>query len=117
MLSFDDILSLHRLQRVELQAWIEQRWVRPNAGEHGPEFDEVDEARVTLICELREVCVIDDESLDVVLSLLDQLYATRRALKRVEQAIQELPESVQQQVRKRLHVEGDPSSQHRPDPL
>ena len=29
MPSFDDILSVYRLQRVELQAWIEHRWVRP----------------------------------------------------------------------------------------
>jgi chaperone modulatory protein CbpM len=107
MLSFDDMLRLHQLRRVELQTWIEQRWVRPEAGAHGPEFDEVDEARVTLICELREVCVADDEAMEVVLSLLDQLYAMRRALRRVEHAIQALPEPMRQQVRRSLDAEGE----------
>jgi chaperone modulatory protein CbpM len=107
MLSFDDILRLHRLQRVELQAWIEHRWVRPQAGAQGFVFDEVDEARVALICELRQVCLADDEAMEVVLSLLDQLYATRRVLRRVEHAIQELPEPLQRQVRSHLQAEED----------
>ena len=75
MTSFEDILRMHRLQRVELQAWIEHRWVRPRAGAQGPVFDEVDEARIALIRELRQDLMMDDDALEVVMPLL---YGYRR---------------------------------------
>lgn len=102
MTSFEDILRMHRLQRVELQAWIEHRWVRPRAGTQGPVFDEVDEARIALIRELRQDLMMDDDALEVVMPLLDQLYATRRLLKRIEAAVSALPDPVREQVRARL---------------
>ena len=42
------------LAQIELDAWIERRWVRPEpAGGGGWEFQEIDVARVRLIYELR----------------------------------------------------------------
>lgn len=108
MPSFEDILRVHHLQRVELQAWIEHRWVRPQAGAEGLVFDEVDEARITLIRDLRQELLVDDEALEVVLSLLDQLYAVRRMLKCLEQAIETLPAPIRDELRARLR-DRDPS--------
>lgn len=102
MTSFDEILRIHRLQRVELQAWIEQRWVRPRTTPQGPVFDEADEARITLIRELRQEFLCNDDALDVVLSLLDQLYAARRVLKRLEATIETLPAPLRAELRARL---------------
>jgi chaperone modulatory protein CbpM len=102
MPTFEEILRIHHLQRVELQAWIEQRWVRPLTTAQGPVFDEADEARITLIRELRQELMVSDDALEVVLSLLDQLYATRRVLKRVEEAVAALPEPLRAQIRARL---------------
>ncbi|HYN39248.1 MAG TPA: hypothetical protein VES39_08345 [Rhodospirillales bacterium] len=106
MASFDDILRTYRLQRVELQAWIEQRWVRPRVGAGGPEFDEADEARIALIRELRQEFLVDDDALEVVLPLLDQLYATRSVLRQVEAALQALPPGLREEVLARLRGDG-----------
>src|SRR5512147_635073 len=107
MPTFEDILRIHHLRRIELQAWIEQRWVRPLATPQGPVFDEADEARIALIRELRQEFLVNDDALDVVLSLLDQLYATRRVLKRVEEAVAALPEPIRVQIKTRLGAKAD----------
>lgn len=102
MPSFDDILTVYRLQRVELQAWIEHRWVRPHRGSAGFEFDAEDEARIALIRELRQEFLVSEDALEVVLPLLDQLYATRHVLKRVDAALRALPPGLREEVRSRL---------------
>jgi len=102
MTTFEEILRLHRIQRVELTGWIEQRWIRPRKTAEGYVFDEVDEARVALISELRRDLMVEDDVLDVVLSLLDQLYATRRMLRTVEEALETLPEPIRAQIRAKL---------------
>jgi chaperone modulatory protein CbpM len=105
MTTFEEILRLHRIQRVELTTWIEQRWVRPRETAGGYFFDEVDEARIELISELRRDLMVKDDVLDVVLSLLDQLYATRRMLRTVEEALETLPEPVRAQIKAKLREE------------
>ena len=102
MTTFEEILRVHRIQQVELTGWIEQRWVRPRKTAEGYFFDEVDEARIELISELRRDLMVEDDVLDVVLSLLDQLYATRRMLRTVEEALETLPEPVRAQIKARL---------------
>jgi chaperone modulatory protein CbpM len=108
MTTFEEVLRVYRLQRVELQAWVEQRWVRPLPTPHGLVFDEADEARIALINELRQEFLCNDDALDVVLSLLDQLYAARRVLRRVEEAIQTLPQPLREQIRDRLGADDAP---------
>lgn len=103
MATIEDVLRIHRLTRVELESWVEQRWVRPRGAGDALEFDEVDEARIALIVELRSEFMVNDEALGVVLSLLDQLYAARRILKSVEDALDALPEAVRKEIRSRLH--------------
>src|SRR5512144_288896 len=104
MQTFEDILRIHHLQSIELQAWIEQRWVRPRVTPQGLVFDEADEARIGLIRELRQEFLVNDDALDVVLALLDQLYATRRVLKRVEEAVAALPEPMRVEIQARLRT-------------
>jgi chaperone modulatory protein CbpM len=71
------------LSEAELARWIEAEWVRPvrRAGE--PVFSEGDLARVRLIVDLRATLEVEEATLPVVLSLVDQLYATRWQLRRV----------------------------------
>lgn len=102
MTSFDDIVRIYRIDRLELTAWIDQRWVRPQRTPDGLQFDKVDEARIALIRELREDLMVEDDALDVVLALLDQLYATRQILRTVEDAIEACPDTVQKEIRARL---------------
>lgn len=99
MASFDDVVTRYRVRGVELTAWIEQRWVRPARTADGFEFDDVDQARVSLIRELRRDMMLDDEAMGLVLSLMDQLYAARRMLKSVEHAVEALPPETQAEIR------------------
>lgn len=106
MATFDEILSIYRIERVELTGWIEQRWVRPRHTPEGYVFDRVDEARISLIGELRRDFACDDEVLGLVLSLLDQLYAARQLLRTVEQAVDTLPTDVREAIRQHLRAPG-----------
>ena len=65
-----------------VQAWVEQDWVRPRHDAGRPVFEEIDVARVQLIAELRDL-EVGDAAIPVVLSLLDQLHATRAQMRRL----------------------------------
>jgi chaperone modulatory protein CbpM len=67
----------------DLRRWLEQDWVRPEHREGAPAFREIDVARIRLIKELHIEFQVDEPTLPLVLSLLDQLYATRRQLRLV----------------------------------
>ena len=71
----------------EVEDWIARAWVRPEGPPGHYLFHPIDEARARLILELRDEFYVGDEGLPVVLSLLDQLYAARRHMRRVHDAI------------------------------
>jgi chaperone modulatory protein CbpM len=103
--TLEQITHVYHIERVEIEAWIEHRWILPAQTAEGPVFDELDEARIALIRELRDELQVGDDALDVVLSLLDQLYATRRLVRTFNQAISHLPEPLQAEIRARLEGE------------
>ena len=65
-----------------LLQWLEQAWVRAERERGEWRFLEIDVARVRLIAELAEL-EVETPTVPLVLSLLDQLYATRRQLRLV----------------------------------
>ena len=71
----------------EVQGWIDSEWLRPEGAPGHYLFREIDEARARLILELRDDMGINAEGMPVVLSLLDQLYAARRQMRRLREAI------------------------------
>lgn len=81
-----------------LQRWIDQGWVLPHRDQSNVLFDPSDIARVRLICELHYDLSIEEDSMPVVLSLMDQLYATRRALGALMSAVQTLPADIQAEI-------------------
>ncbi len=103
MIGIDALMRLiGGLQETELRHWIDERWVRPEAVSEGYAFREVDVARVRLIVELRRDLAIDEEALPVVLQLLDQVYALRRRLRAMSEALDAQPEAVREAVQARL---------------
>ena len=78
--------SVDGLRETELRAWIAQDLVRP-AGDP-PRFSDLDAARVRLIRELRHDLEVEEATLPVVLSLLDQLYRERARLRRLCDALE-----------------------------
>lgn len=93
------VAELGTVSIAELRVWCEAGWVSPARGEAGPVFDEVDLARVRLVCELRDDLGLDDGAIPVVLSLVDQLYGVRRELRALARAVEEQPAEVAAHVR------------------
>jgi chaperone modulatory protein CbpM len=87
MFSLQQVVNEVGVTETDLHLWIEQRWVLPHKRENSFIFDDVDMARARLIRELRMDLMVNEEAIPVVLSLLDQVHALRRALTRVNSAI------------------------------
>jgi chaperone modulatory protein CbpM len=93
MTGFDQLVQqMANLQAEELKAWIEQGWLRPSRSESDYEFSEVDVARCRFIVELKQEFEIDDETMPMVLSLVDQVYGLRRRLRLLLSAVDQAPE-------------------------
>lgn len=87
------ITVVGRAGEVEIRSWVERGWVAPEAREGDePVFSDLDVARVCLICDLRHDLDIEEETVPVVLSLLDQLYDLRRQMSALTRAVQAQPE-------------------------
>jgi chaperone modulatory protein CbpM len=79
----------------DLGRWIDNAWVRPDGIPGQYRFQEIDVARLRLIVELRYDLGVDEAAMPVVLSLMDQLYETRRQMRRLRVVIETvLPEDV-----------------------
>jgi chaperone modulatory protein CbpM len=82
----------------ELLAWVERGWIHPDAAGAEPVFDEIDVARVRLIHDLRSVMLIEDETIPMILSLLDQVYDLRAGLRAVLRAVDAQPAPVREAI-------------------
>jgi chaperone modulatory protein CbpM len=91
LVSSEKVAGEIEMDAAELAAWIKQGWVLPVEEKGRFLFDEADVARVRLIAELRRDLGVNDEAVPVVLRLLDQVYALRKALGDLNGAIQALP--------------------------
>jgi len=100
----DLIARIDRLESRLLHEWIEMGLVAPQRGDEGFEFDDIDVARVNLVCDLSFDLGIEQESLPVVLSLIDQLHRTRASLRAICAAIADQPDEVKTTVSVRLRA-------------
>lgn len=82
MMRVDELLAaIAVLQRSDLELWIREELVAPQQEAEVLIFSDMECARVRLICTLHYELEIEAGALPVVLSLIDQLYETRRRLK------------------------------------
>ena len=85
---------ISRLEAHMLRHWVDAGLLR-NAGAGEPlQFEDADVARVRLICELHYELAVEEETLPLVLSLMDQIYDLRRSARAVAAAISDEPEEV-----------------------
>lgn len=96
------IAVLGDLPQPELLNWVDRGWVRPDADGALWEFHEIDVARARLIRELRRDAAVSEDAMPVVLSLLDQVYDLRCALRRIADALDQQPSEVRTAVLERL---------------
>ena len=87
-----------RVEADALRRWVDLGWILPQHDGDDLRFDDTDVARVRLIYELHYELRIEEDSMSVVLSLMDQLYRARRSLRSVLTAVEAQPEEVRAQI-------------------
>ena len=94
MMRVDELVAtIPSLQHSDLEAWIREELVAPEA--ETLLFGDMECARIRLICTLHYELEIDAETLPVVLSLVDQLYDTRQRLLSLSAAVAAQDQTVQ----------------------
>jgi chaperone modulatory protein CbpM len=96
-------VTLSGLDPDDLQRWIDNAWVRPDGAPGEYRFHDIDIARLRLILQLRDDMGLDEAAMPVVLSLLDQLYETRRQIRHFYNVMETtLPPEIHAQLRERF---------------
>jgi chaperone modulatory protein CbpM len=98
--------AVAHLDAQALRRWIDLGWVLPQRDGDNLGFDASDVARVRLICELHYELRIEEDSISVVLSLMDQLYETRCCLNALLSAVAAQPEHVRAGIAALVKAEG-----------
>ena len=92
------VATVDTVSVTQLRVWVREGWVRPADDEAGPVFDEADVARVRLVCDLRDRLEIEETTIPVILSLVDQVHGLRRELRALADAVAQQPESVRRKI-------------------
>ena len=98
----DLIAQFTYLERQVLLTWIEEGVIAPQRDEEGYLFDQVDESRVALACDLHYRMGLDHASLPVILSLIDQLHEARHHLRALTRAVAGQPGAIQQEITRQM---------------
>jgi chaperone modulatory protein CbpM len=103
MIGSDELVAtIAELETDALHRWIDLGWVLPVRELDTLRFADADVARVRLICDLHYDLHIEEDSLPVILSLMDQLYHTRHSLKRLVAAVEAEPADVRNRISARI---------------
>jgi chaperone modulatory protein CbpM len=100
-MSLDERAVVARIERLtlrDLRLWVREGWVRPAQGERGPVFDDLDVARLRLLCDFRKDMAVPADVMPTVLTLIDHLHRTRRDLRRLTEALDEQPVEVRRTI-------------------
>ncbi len=100
MIRINDILAVVEpaIDQHVLEDFIARGWVRPVRDETDYIFDDMDVARIRLVCELHIEMKFEFDAVDIILSLMDQLYESRARLDRVAKALENQPSAVRNSV-------------------
>lgn len=103
MMQFDELVAeIEALHRWDLERWVEEAWVSPLREGGMLQFSDMQCARVRLICTLRYEYEVEEATMPVILSLLDQLYETRRQLNQLAGAVAAQDSDVRQAILKAM---------------
>jgi chaperone modulatory protein CbpM len=91
-----------------LRVWVAEGWIAPRVSERGPVYDEVDVARLRLVCQLKHEMNVNDDALPVVMRLVDQVYGLRRTLRLMSLALEDQPKSVRERIAEALRKASEP---------
>jgi chaperone modulatory protein CbpM len=87
MLSKQEFLVRAQLERETLEAWIQEEWLIPSRSTGELTFSDADIARAQLIRDLKNDLGVNDESVGVILNLVDQVHGLRGVLAEVLRSV------------------------------
>jgi chaperone modulatory protein CbpM len=84
------------LDAAQIADWVARGWVHAEGASQADwRFADIDIARLHLVRELSVDLALDDETIPLVLSLLDQVYSLRRTLRTVMGVVAAAPETAE----------------------
>jgi chaperone modulatory protein CbpM len=94
-----DLVELcEHLTRRRLDRWIAAGWISAAPQDRRKPYTELDRARLDLICHLIDDLEIAEDSMSVVLSLMDQVYSLRSQLRGLAEAVANQPPEVRAEI-------------------
>ncbi len=91
-----EFLMVAHIETHVLENWVEAGWLLPQ-GDADDYLSEIDLARAHLINDLNELGANDD-SIPIILNLIDHLHGTRNTLQELLVRIHEQPENTRQEI-------------------
>lgn len=99
MTSLPELLRQNsRLTTIHVERWVARGLLRPSGQGDGWSFEQVDVARACLLAELSEDIGFDDDTVETVVSLVDQVHTLRGQLDLLAHAIAEQPASTREAI-------------------
>lgn len=98
----DVVERVGRVTVKRLRVWVERGWVKPARKGRSAVFSDTDVARAALICDLSDVLELQEDSVPMVLHLIDQIHGLRHELKMLISVIDALPQSVRDDIKARI---------------
>lgn len=99
MTTLDDLLRQHGgLTTVHVERWVARGLLRPGGTADSWTFETVDVARTHLLVELTDDLGLDDETVAVVIDLVDQVHTLRGQLDLIAKAIADQPAATREAI-------------------
>lgn len=99
MTSLDDLLRQHGgLTAVHVERWVARGLLRPAGDANAWTFEMIDVARMHLLAELTGDLGFDDETVEIVIGLLDQVHTLRGQLDLIGRAVAEQPAATRESI-------------------
>jgi chaperone modulatory protein CbpM len=94
----DVVDALGQISATRLRTWVRRGWIQPGRQGRRVVFTEVDVARARLVYHLTDRLDVSDDEVPVILSLMDQVYGLRRALRTLGRAVEAQPETIRSDI-------------------
>ncbi len=88
----------HLIDRAVLEDFIARGWVCPLRDQTDYVFEDIDISRIRLVCELHIDMKFEFDTVDLILSLVDQLYESRSRFDRIIKALEGQPKNIRDAV-------------------
>jgi chaperone modulatory protein CbpM len=98
MTSLDELLREHGVTSVHVERWVARGLLQPREAGESWSFEQVDVARARLLAELSDDIGFDDDTVETVVSLVDQVHTLRGQLGLLARAIADQPPATQEAI-------------------